>query len=240
MFLRVFIGWDSRFPEPARVLAYTLRRNSSVALDIRFLDYRHLRECYGFERVPDPTASTEFSFSRFLVPWLCGYQGLAVFIDNDVICLGDPKELLDEAIRLSLMDKTLAVVPHDYTPTTATKFGASGTPQAVYARKCWSSVMVMNCAKLHCWSKHVVETASGARLHRFQDIFDDQIVALPAGWNDLTHLTPATRLLHYTEGGPYLVGCEDCPHADLWLEARRDWLASEGKDRETPLIPVRL
>ena len=35
--LRIFIGWDSRFPEPADVLAYRLRRRSSSPLDIRYL-----------------------------------------------------------------------------------------------------------------------------------------------------------------------------------------------------------
>ena len=40
-----------------------------------------------------PCQSTEFTYTRFLVPYLCGYQGKAIFIDCDMLCLGDIAEL---------------------------------------------------------------------------------------------------------------------------------------------------
>jgi len=154
--LRIFIGWDSRFPEPADVLRYSLLKHSSIALDIRYLKLEELK----LSRSHDPLASTEFTYSRFLVPHLCNFQGKAVFLDNDMLCLGDAKQLDD----LDMTSYALRVVQHDYQPTNGVKM--YGCPQTSYPRKNWSSMMIMDCAKLRLWSKEVVETQTGAYLHR--------------------------------------------------------------------------
>src|SRR3954469_13268172 len=91
----LFIGWGFWFPEPALVAAHSFRLRSSIPLDIRFLDLKHLKDCYGFNPLPDEKATTEFTRSRFLVPWLCGYQGHAIFVDNDVVCLDDVAKLIN-------------------------------------------------------------------------------------------------------------------------------------------------
>ena len=80
----------------------------------------------------------------------------------------------------------------------------------------------MNCSKLLCWTKAVVEEANGARLHRFQDVPDNEIVDIEdieKGWNDLTHKRPETKLLRFTEGGPWFKDYVDCPHANEWFQA---------------------
>ncbi len=59
--LRIFIGWDSRFPEPADVLRYSLLKHSSIPLEIRYLKLDEL----NLRRERDPLASTEFTYSRF-------------------------------------------------------------------------------------------------------------------------------------------------------------------------------
>src|SRR4051812_15703152 len=111
--LRIFIGWDSRFPEPADVLAYSLRKYSSIPLEIHYLKLNEL----SFERSHDPLQSTEFTYTRFLAPHLCNFQGKAVFLDNDMLCLGDVKQL-DE---LDMSDLALRVVKHDYQPENSVK-----------------------------------------------------------------------------------------------------------------------
>ena len=75
--LRIFIGWDSRFPEPADVLSYSLLKYASVPLQIRYLKLDELQ----LKRAHDPLASTEFTYTRFLPPHLCDYQGTALFLD---------------------------------------------------------------------------------------------------------------------------------------------------------------
>lgn len=220
----IFIGWDSRFPEPALVAAHSFRVHSSIPLDIRFLDLRHLRECYKFNPAPDERATTEFTRSRFLVPWLCGYSGHALFVDNDVVCLADVARLIDKC-RWSGSGPALQVVKHDHMVVdgTAKMYGAT---QTMYPRKNWSSLMLMDCSQLGCWSKHVVEREPPSRLHRFEDVPDLSISDLDRGWNDLDHVDADTKIVHYTSGGPWYPQYRDCPHAQVWYKAKFEYEAS--------------
>jgi hypothetical protein len=231
---KIFIGWDRRFPVAGRVLAYSLRKYSSIPLDIRFLDNLHLRECYGFERQFDPLATTEFTYSRFLVPWLCGYDGPALFMDNDMLCRGDVGQLLAYCCTRKTMP--LRVVKHDHVPTATTKM--YGCPQTSYPRKNWSSLMFMNCEYLKCWTKDVVQTASGKRLHRFEDLCDDEIGELPAQWNHLDTLRVDTGIIHWTSGMLWSDSSKTWPYQNIWLGEYQDWLASEGLPADTPFNPV--
>ncbi len=217
--LRIFIGWDSRFPEPADVLSYSLQKYSSIPLDIRYLKLNELK----LNRVHDPLASTEFTYSRFLVPHLCNFQGKAVFMDNDMLCLGDAKELDD----LEMTNCALRVVMHEYRPENTVKM--YGCPQTSYPRKNWSSLMVMDCAKLTLWSKSVVETQTGAYLHRFQDIPDEQLGEVPFTWNVLDEMDSTTKLIHYTNGGPWFENYRNHPHAGVWYQMRDEMYAHRHK-----------
>lgn len=207
---RIFIGWDSRFPEPAEVLAHSLRQHATVPLDIRYLKLDEL----GLRRQHDPLASTEFTYSRFLVPHLCDFQGKALFLDNDMLCFGDIREIDD----LPMDGLALRVVKHDYAPTTTVKM--YGCPQTSYPRKNWSSMMLMNCERLKLWSQEAVETRSGAWLHRFEEIPDNEIGELPRTWNTLDWMDETTKLIHYTNGGPWFDDYRDHPHAAVWCRAR--------------------
>jgi hypothetical protein len=231
---RIFIGWDSRFPEPADVLAYSLRKHSSIPLDIKYLKLNELK----MNRSYDPLASTEFTYSRFLPPHLCTFRGTALFLDNDMLCLSD----IAEIAALDMKDYALRVVKHEYAPTATVKM--DGAVQTSYPRKNWSSMMLMNCEKLTLWTKDVVETATGAYLHRFQDIPDDQIGDLPKTWNTLDTMDATTKLIHWTSGGPWFEQTKNCPHADVWLKARDEMRAAArsqpSKHVRSPHIPAPL
>ena len=228
--LRIFIGWDSRFPEPADVLRYSLLKHSSIPLDIRYLKLDEL----GLNRTVDPLASTEFTYTRFLLPHLCNFQGKAMFLDNDMLCLGDVREL-DE---LDMGPYALRVVQHDYQPTATVKM--YGCPQTSYPRKNWSSMMLMDCGKLRLWSKQVVETQTGAYLHRFQDIADEAIGEIPKTWNTLDWMDDTTKLIHWTSGGPWFEQYRDCPHCEVWNAARREMQeARQHKIHQSHRLPLK-
>jgi lipopolysaccharide biosynthesis glycosyltransferase len=216
MSLRIFIGFDRREAECADVLAYSLREHASIPLEIRYLKLSEL----DFARVQDPLQSTEFTYSRFLVPHLCDYRGKAIFMDCDMLCLGDIKELDD----LDMTNYALRVVKHDYRPSAKTKM--DGRAQTTYPRKNWSSLMIMNCARLTRWTKEVVETQSGAFLHRFQEIDDALIGDIPKTWNTLDWMDKNTKLIHYTSGGPWFEECKDHPYGAAWLQWRDRFRAS--------------
>jgi hypothetical protein len=217
--LRIFIGWDSRFPEPADVLRYSLLKHSSIPLDIQYLKLDELK----LNRTHDPLASTEFTYSRFLVPYLCNFRGKALFLDNDMLSIGDIREIAD----LDMRPYALRVVQHDYQPANAIKM--YGCPQTSYPRKNWSSMMLMDCAKLKLWSKDVVETQTGAYLHRFQDIPDAQIGELPKTWNTLDWMDSTTKLIHYTNGGPWFEQYRNHAHAEIWFQYRTEMVAARKK-----------
>lgn len=220
---RIFIGWDSRFPEPADVLRYSLLKHASIPLDIRYLKLTEL----DLHRTHDPLASTEFTYTRFLPPHLCGYRGAALFLDNDMLCLSDIAEIAE----LDMRPYALRVVQHSYQPMNSVKM--YGAVQTSYPRKNWSSMMLMNCERLKLWTKQVVETQSGAYLHRFQDIPDEQIGDLPKTWNTLDWMDHTTKLIHYTNGGPWFEQYQDHPHAAIWYKYR-----DELRKTQVPPMPA--
>ena len=216
---RIFIGYDPSQHISFEVLRYSLEKHASEPIEIEAIDAAKLTD---FKRPGDPLASTPFTYTRFLVPWLCNYEGTALFMDSDMLALGDVCELF----HLPMDGLALRVRQHDYRPTEAVKMG--GKVQTQYPRKNWSSLMLMNCPELHAWSKEAVETQTGAWLHRFEPIPDEKIGDLSQEWNVLDRMTGPTKLLHYTSGGPWLAGCEDAPHADLWHRYRKEYEAAHA------------
>lgn len=217
---RVFVGYDSEQELPYRVLKYSIEKHGSRRLNVRPLVLREMEERHGFRRPHDPLASTEFTYTRFLVPYLCGYKGTALFIDSDMLALGD----LNEVFELPMDRYWLRVVKHNHRPTSATKM--DGRPQTQYPRKNWSSMMLMNCEKLTTWTREAVETQSGAWLHRFQTIPNEYIGDIPQQWNVLDEVRPDTKLIHYTHGGPWFEECKDHPYGAIWFQYRDEYVAS--------------
>jgi Glycosyl transferase family 8 len=216
---RIFIGYDPSQQIAYDVLKFSLEKHATEPVEINAIDADKLTE---FNRPVDPLASTPFTYTRFLVPWLCNYEGIALFMDSDMLALGDISELF----HLPMEGLALRVRQHDYNPTDTVKMG--GKTQTQYPRKNWSSLMLMNNAELGAWTKEAVETQSGAWLHRFEPIPDEKVGDISPEWNVLDHMTGPTKLLHYTSGGPWLPGCEDADHADLWHQYREEYEASRA------------
>lgn len=221
--LRIFIGYDRRIPVIFHVLAHTLMSRSSLPLAITPLVLPHFDG--HLERPLNEMQSTEFSFSRFLTPWLSGYEGWSLFLDNDMIVLDDIAELW----KLRDEHHAVQVVKHDHQPVETTKF--LGQAQTSYQKKNWSSVMLFNNARCRALTPEYVSRASGLELHQFKWLADDsQIGELPHRWNHLVDYDPPVptseiSLLHYTSGGPYFEPTRDCGYAAEWLAARDALLA---------------
>ena len=216
---RIHIGYDPTQQIAYEVLKFSLEKHATEPLDIQPIDAEKLPE---FDRQLDPLQSTPFTYTRFLVPWLEDYQGIALFMDSDILALGDICELFHEPLD----GLALRVRQHEYNPTATVKMG--GKVQTTYPRKNWSSLMLMNNERLTAWTKEAVETQTGAWLHRFEAISDDEVGDLSSEWNVLDHIDGPCKLLHYTSGGPWLAGCEDADHADLWHACREEYEAAHA------------
>lgn len=207
--IRVFIGYDPVETVAFHVAAFSAMRRSSRPVSITGLVLRQL----PIHRERDPRQSTEFAFSRFLVPYLCRYEGRAIFLDGDVLIRADIAELLEEARE----DKAVWVVQHDYAPRGRTKF--LGRMQSAYPRKNWSSVMVFDCARCRGLTPDYVERASGLELHQFRWLADEEIGALAPEWNHLVGEyapNPEARIAHFTLGAPCFPEHADCEFAEEW------------------------
>ena len=66
-------------------------------IEIIPLIQKELRNKKIYKRPIDPLSSTEFTFTRFLVPFLQEYKNWALFMDCDMISLVDINSLFDIA-----------------------------------------------------------------------------------------------------------------------------------------------
>ena len=130
--INVFIGYDSKEKIAYHILTESILRHSSVPVRFTPLYLPNLRD--SFTRPRNTISSTEFSFSRFIVPYLMNYDGWALFLDCDMLFKTDIKELWD----LRNDDYAVMVCQHDYVPKHLSKFG--NQIQTVYEKKNWSSL----------------------------------------------------------------------------------------------------
>lgn len=221
--MKIFIGWDSREDIAYQVCRESLIRNSSVYLNIHPIKQTDMRDKNLYWKEHDPLSSTEFSFTRFLVPCLSEYKGWSVFMDCDFLWRGDVAGLMDYA------DPRYAalVVKHDYKPTETTKM--DGATQTQYPRKNWSSLVLWNCS--HPQTKRltaeVVNRSTGLYLHRFGFLDDDVIGELPIAYNYLEgwHTKadcPNPVAVHFTRGGPWFKDWGHVEYAEEWLAVARE------------------
>lgn len=228
--LNIYIGYDSKEPEAFHVLAHSIMTRASWPVRITPLIQDTLRKAGLYTRERGPTESTEFSLTRFLVPYLSEYEGYSVFMDCDMLCLTDIEELRGHIVfnmRPGLSNgKAVLCVKHDYTPKVGVKF--LGNPQTVYPRKNWSSFMVFNNDMCRVLDLPYVNVASGLDLHRFNWLPDDKIGELPPVWNWLVgeyQKIDDAKFLHWTLGGPWFDEFVNTDHSDLW---RKEWYATQG------------
>lgn len=216
--MKVFVGYDPREDIAYQVCKHSILRRNNDAI-VTPLIQKDLREQGYYDRPIDKLASTEFTFTRFLVPELCNFNGWAVFMDCDIILQTDISELFAQA------DDQYAVmcVHHDYAPKEGTKM--DGKAQTVYPRKNWSSVMLFNCGHPSNQNLNVelindTET-TGKYLHRFSWLKDEEIGTLSPEWNWLAgwYKEPEDgrpKLIHYTEGGPWFENYRTCEYHQEW------------------------
>lgn len=211
----VFVGYDPREAIAFHVCANSIIRYSTspvaihpVALNL-FQDYTETHQ----------DGSNHFIYTRFLVPYLMGWKGWAIFIDGDMIVRGDITELWNH----KQIGKDVMVVKHDYKTRMKEKY--LGSKNEDYPRKNWSSVILWNCNSYpnRRLTPEFVQKATGAELHRFSWIEDDRIGELPREWNwlpDEYGANPGAKLLHYTLGTPCFHEFADTPQSEEWHRER--------------------
>jgi hypothetical protein len=225
--LRIYIGYDPVESVAFYTLAHSIQRRASIPVSFTPVARNLLQGVYRRER--GPTESTDFSLTRFLVPWLSAFTGWSVYMDCDMLCRADIAGLA--AAMRTQPDKALLVCQHDYVPKAARKF--LDRVQTTYPRKNWSSLMLFNNERCRPLTPEYVNSATPAQLHRFAWLDDAQIGGLPLEWNWLVDeyaYNPHAKLVHFTIGGPYFEAYRDCDYADEWLAEFESMRACAGRE----------
>tara|TARA_Y200000002_G_scaffold70094_2_gene54689 strand:+ start:1650 stop:2321 length:672 start_codon:yes stop_codon:yes gene_type:complete len=212
--INIFIGYDSKEKVAYNVLSHSIIQNSTKPVAITPIALNHLKDDFVRER--NSLSSTEFSFSRFMIPHLMNYQGWALFMDCDMLMFEDVSKLW----RMRDDSKAIQVCKHDYIPKEKTKF--LGQPQTAYPKKNWSSFMLMNCNKCSSLTPDYVNRASGLELHQFKWLEGDHLIGdLPLEWNWLVgeyeHKDDVNNV-HFTKGGPWFEEYAKCDYSQDWFK----------------------
>ena len=212
--INIFIGYDSKERVAYNVLSHSIIQNSTKPVAITPIALNNLKDDFVRER--NALSSTEFSFSRFMIPHLMNYQGWALFMDCDMLMFEDVAELW----RMRDDSKAIQVCKHDYTPKEKTKF--LGQTQTVYPKKNWSSFMLMNCKKCLSLTPDYVNRASGLELHQFKWLESEELIGdLPLEWNWLVgeyEYKEDVKNVHYTKGGPWFEEYARCDYSQDWFK----------------------
>ena len=190
--LRIFIGFD-----PRQVISYTtcvasIMARASRPVAITALDIKTLpitRE-----------GLTPFTYTRFLVPWLCGYEGLALFIDADILFVADPVDLF-------------AV--------------AEGEGRSVWVRNAEgyeferAAVMLFDCAhpdNSKLTPEHIDDAKACPAPHLIG--WTGAVGPLGPEWHHLVGYdvpNPNAKLIHFTQGVPAWPETFACEWSEEWL-----------------------
>lgn len=211
--LNICIGFDQREAISYHTLCHSILARSSIP--VRFLPVKRTLLAEYHNRPLDDTQSNEFSYTRYLTPFLSDYEGVSLFLDCDMLVRCDIAEIL----KYWHPTYYVSVVKHDYTPKDSVKY--LGNVQHAYPRKNWSSVMLFNnnlCRKL---TPDYVEKATPKELHRFEWCPDDRIGELPIEFNHLVREyqpNPDAKIVHWTVGGPWFNEYQNSEFSDEWYD----------------------
>ena len=203
--LRIFIGADERQPIAFSVAAHSIYEHASVPVAITKL----MQPTLPVKR----RGLTSFTYTRYLPPYLCGYQGWALFVDADFVFRGDVAELPWG------QSAAVSVVPHE----TVEKAG-----QLVSVGFERNALMLFNCSKCTKLTPEWIEDPKNTP-NRLAEWAGDDIAYLPKCWNHLVGYDvpdPEAKGIHFTMGIPCFPETQNDEHGDAWRTAHKQMNAT--------------
>ncbi len=195
--IRVFIGSDERQPIAFNVAQHSIYTRATQPVSVT----RLCQEALPVKR----RGLTSFTYTRYLVPWLCNYEGWALFADADILVRGDLAELPWNA------ESAVSVVPHN----TVTK--GNERVSVAFER---NAVMLFNCAQCCKLTPEYIETGTPNKLAEWAE----SIGELPKEWNHLVGYdapNPQAKLVHFTMGIPCFPETAQDEFAQEWKDAHK-------------------
>lgn len=219
--IHLYAGFDPREEIGFHTFVSSVIHHSTVPVRITPVDNALMRGLKNGGMRKDET--TDFAHARFLIPWIQGFTGWAIFCDgSDMLLRADIAELWE----MRNPYKAVQVVKHHYQTKHPVKFVGTDmeAPNIDYPKKNWTSVMLIN-ASSFAWRRldpRTVAEMPGDVLQQLKFIEDDRIGELPVEWNWLVDeygANDAAKLIHFTAGIPAFPHYENSPMADEWARA---------------------
>ena len=214
--IKIVVGFDQREAIAFHTFTQSVIEKSSLPITFIPLAINTLK---GYTETHNDR-SNDFIYSRFLTPYLCNFEGWAIFADGDMICQTDIKELWD----LKDQSKAVLVVKHNYQTKAHKKY--LGNINENYPKKNWSSLVLWNCShpKHKILTPNFIANQTGKYLHRFSWLDEIDIGELPIEWNWLAIEYPpneASKLIHFTLGTPCFNTFRETEMASYWLKTHK-------------------
>jgi lipopolysaccharide biosynthesis glycosyltransferase len=136
---------------------------------------------------------TEFTYSRFLCPWMCKHLGTSLFLDADMLVLCDIAELF----AWSSHEYDIQVVTHQ-------------------PRYEWASMMLFSNPRCKTLDPKYVEENN----YLFEMKWARNIGQLPKEYNYCVGYADKcdAKIVHYTQGIPYFSEVGNCDYAAEWWQ----------------------
>lgn len=218
--LNVFIGYDSS--NYGQELAYEVCKRSILKHTNKHVNFYKMIKSdmikEGIFTRTDKDGATEFTYTRFFVPYLSNYKGYSLFCDSDFLWNCDINEIFE---NYKDPNKALSCVMHKYLNCND-KIKMDNQKQEWYPKKNWSSLILFN--NEHESTKKLtldnINIKSPKWLHRFEWAKDEEVLEIPKDYNYLVdyYYDGNIKALHYTDGGPWHPSFENVSYGDLWLE----------------------
>jgi hypothetical protein len=186
---RVFVGFDERQPVAYNVLQHSLHRYARGRVQV---------EPLMLDKLPmERRGLTQFTYSRFLVPYLCNFEGVAIFMDADVVVKADIAELAAQADGVSAVQ----VMKEQH------KFE-------------WASVMLFNCAQCKILTPEYIDDPANKLL----ELNFGPVGEFSKEWNHCVNRTEPeqAKLYHFTEGIPLWDEVRGSPLDSAWDDEYED------------------
>ena len=235
----IFIGSGEASVLERKVLIHSLKKNSRHKLDIRIFNGTHNAletETEAPQLLDMPLRVkyanvTEFSNYRFMIPELCGHKGRAIWLDSDMLCVGDIYELFSS----DMSDHDFMAKPQAYGEAASAQWGLS--------------VSLFDCDKSRFNLKEYFSEIdqgvySYGDLHQmteeFLTVHPFKIGAIDPKWNDFDFLDEQTKLIHYTNLYTQPWKYRSHPYGDIWFRYLQEaYKAGFITDRDIELAVVR-
>lgn len=215
--MRVFVGADRTQMVPTRVLEYSIRKFASGPVEVTpMVDVP----------VPMPKDArnrprTGFSFSRFLIPKLCGYRGRALYVDSDMQVFTDLAELW----QIPFGDQKILCTNQPRPPQWNANKGFHPGRQM--------SVMLLDCSRLD-WDIERIVAGLDEGKYTYENLMFDMCLVepgeiedrIPPRWNCLEHVESDTSLLHFTVVNTQPWRNDESPLRGIWEDCYREAMAA--------------